>query len=141
MTRSAPSMSTEVRAVFDAWPKEARAPLLELRTIIYSTASRTPGVGPLEEALRWGEPAYLTSQSRSGSTIRIGWKPARPTQVAMYFHCRTNLLATFRTIFPGEFVYEGDRAIVLGVDEAFDRDALAMCVAASLRYRLDRARS
>jgi hypothetical protein len=59
----------------------------------------------------------------------------------MYFHCRTNLVATFRTIFPGEFVYDGDRAIVLGVDEAFDRDALAMCVAASLRYRLDRARS
>lgn len=139
MTCAPPPLSTEVRMVFDAWPSAARAHLLELRALIFSTARHTPDVGALEEALRWGEPAYITSQSNSGSTIRIGWKSTRPDQVAIYFHCRTNLVQRFRTLFWREFDFEGNRAILLGLGKPFDQDALSFCIAASLRYRLDRA--
>jgi len=65
-------MSPEVAAVFDRYPAELREQLLELRSIVLDTAATTDGVGALEEALRWGEPAYLTTQSGSGSTVRIG---------------------------------------------------------------------
>jgi hypothetical protein len=32
----------------------------------------TPGVGALHETLKWGQPAYLTPETRSGTTLRLG---------------------------------------------------------------------
>ena len=123
-----------VAQAFAACPSAVRSRLMALRALIFETAAATPGVGPLEETLKWGEPAYVTAESRSGSTVRIGWKKAQPSQVAMYFHCRTNLVETFRTLFPGDFRFEGNRAIVFDASDAVPRDALAVCVAAALTY-------
>jgi len=39
--------------------------------MIFDVAKKTPGVGKLEEDLRWGQPSYLTLETGSGSTIRI----------------------------------------------------------------------
>jgi len=115
-----------------------RRKLLALRALIFKTAASTEGVGELEETLKWGEPAYVTAQSGSGSTIRIDWKKNRPAQYAMYFHCQTDLITTFRTIFPREFAYEGNRAIVFESDTKLPADALAFCIAAALTYHSSR---
>jgi len=45
--------------------------LMQLRKLIFDVASATEGVGELEETLKWGQPSYLTSQSKSGSTINF----------------------------------------------------------------------
>ena len=111
-----------------------RRKLLALRELILRTAATTEGVGELEETLKWGEPAYLTSQSGSGSTVRIAWKKSKATEYAMYFNCQTTLVETFKTIFPREFRYEGNRAIVFTESEPVARKALAFCVAAALTY-------
>ena len=92
-------------------------------------------MGELEEKLKWGEPAYVTSQSKSGSTIRINRKKSSDTQYAMYFNCQTTLVETFRTLFPNEFVFEGNRAIVFDQDKKIPTDALRYCIAAALTYR------
>ena len=97
------------------------------------------GVGELEETLRWGEPAYLTSKSRSGSTVRIAWKQTDPTRYAMYFHCQTNLIATLRRRFPTELEFEGNRAIVFDEAEVLPTDTLRVCIAAALTYHRARA--
>ncbi len=123
-----------VAQAFKAYPPAFRPKLLALRELIFKVAASTPGVGKLEETLKWGEPAYLTSQTKSGSTVRIDWKRSCPTQYAMYFHCRTNLIDTFRTLFPDEFKFEGNRAIVFNESDAVPSDALAFCVAAALTY-------
>ena len=44
---------------------------MKLRQLIFDVAAKTKDVGQLEETLKWGEPAYLTSESKSGSLIRI----------------------------------------------------------------------
>lgn len=129
-----------VAQAFEAYPPNMRPKLLALRELIFSVAASTPGVGKLEESLKWGEPAYLTPQSKSGSTVRIGWKCSSPTQYAMYFHCQTNLVDTFRTLFPGEFKFEGNRAIVFTEFDAVPMDSLAFCVAAALTYHLNQGR-
>ncbi|WP_296445587.1 DUF1801 domain-containing protein [Rhodoferax sp. UBA5149] len=129
-----PFASAEVAKVFDAYPADVRHKLLALRELIFRTASSTEGVGELEETLKWGEPAYLTSKSKSGSTIRIDWKKARPAEYAMYFNCKTTLVDTFRTLFPTEFKFEGNRAIVFKAAEAVRADSVAFCVAAALTY-------
>jgi Domain of unknown function (DU1801) len=129
-----PFTSTAVAQAFEAYPAPMRRQLLALRELILRTAATSDGVGPLEEVLKWGEPAYLTSKSGSGSTIRIAWKKAKPTEYAMYFNCRTTLVETFKTLFPREFVYEGNRAIVFKASTPLATDALAFCIAAALTY-------
>ena len=129
-----PFQSAAVAAVFEGYPPGIRRKLLALRKLIFETAASTDGVGELEETLKWGEPAYLTSQTKSGSTVRIAWKRSSPSQYAMYFHCQTNLVETFRTLFPSEFTFEGNRAIVFNESDHVPTDSLAFCVAAALAY-------
>ena len=64
--------NADVQQAFHEFPPEIRTKLLALRKLILDTAASIEGVGPIEETLKWGQPAYLTSQSKSGSTIRLG---------------------------------------------------------------------
>ena len=124
----------EVIATFHSYPPSISTKLMALRKVILQTAAQTTGVGDIEETLKWGEPAYLTSKSGTGGTIRIGWKKSSPDEYAMYFNCKTNLIDTFRTIFPDDFKYEGNRAIVFGLNSVIPADALRFCIAAALTY-------
>ena len=124
-----------VDAVFDAYPKPVKAKLLALRRLILGTAKATQGVGALEETLKWGQPSYLTSESKSGSTIRIDQVKAEPGQVAVYFHCQTNLVETFRELYP-ELRYEGNRAILLDAADRLPESELRHCVGLALTYHL-----
>ncbi len=134
-----PFENAAVAQAFDAYPVTLRHKLLALRELIFQTAALAEGVGMIEETLKWGEPAYVTSQSKSGSTIRIGWKKSRPSQYAMYFHCQTNLVDTFRALFPAEFKFEGNRAIVFDEHDVVPTDSLAFCIAAALTYHRSKA--
>jgi hypothetical protein len=125
-----------VAAVFEDYPPKFRRKLLALRRLILKTAKSTDRVGKLEETLKWGEPAYLTSETKSGSTIRIAWKRSKPTQCAMYFHCQTNLVPTFRELFSDYFRFEDNRAIVFHEDDDLPTEQLSLCIAAALTYHL-----
>ncbi len=127
-----------VARVFQKCPTDVRRKLLTLRELIFRTAASTDGVGALEETLKWGEPAYLSSEGGSGSTIRIAWKKATPSHYAKYFNCQTTLVETFKTLFPNDFRFEGNRAIVFDAAEPVPMDALAHCIAAALTYHRTR---
>lgn len=124
-----------VEAVFDAYPKPVKTKLLALRRLILDTAKTTKGVGALEETLKWGQPSYLTPETKSGSTIRIDQVKAEPGQYAVYFHCQTNLVETFRELYP-ELRYGGNRCILLDAQEKVPEAALRHCVALALTYHL-----
>jgi hypothetical protein len=124
-----------VDRVFDAYPGPVKAKLLALRRLILDTAKATEGVGALQEALKWGQPSYLTSESKSGSTVRIDQVKAESGQVAVYFHCQTNLVETFRELYP-ELRYSGNRAILLDAGDRFPEAELRHCVALALTYHL-----
>ena len=128
----------KVLEVFEGYPPPIRDKLLALRSLIFETAAKTPGVGAIEETLKWGEPAYITRQTQSGSTVRIDWKPSKPNQYCMYFICTTTLVQTFRTVFPHDFKYDGNRALVFDLDADVPMDSLAFCIAAALTYRRER---
>ena len=122
----------DVAAVFGRYPEEVRKKLMNLRRLILDTALETEGVGGLEETLRWGEPSYITKVSKSGSTVRIGWKESNPRQYGLYFHCSTKLVDTFREIHGDRFTFEGNRAIIF--DEGDDVPEEEHCIALSLTY-------
>ncbi|WP_026603173.1 DUF1801 domain-containing protein [Methylomonas sp. 11b] len=134
-----PFLNTTVKAVFDEYPPEIRRKMLVLREAIFAVAA-SEGVGQLEETLKWGEPAYITAETGCGSTIRMAWKKDKRTQYAMYFICTTNLVETFRTLFPYQFKYEGNRAIVFQETEDVDMDSLSICISAALTYHWNKGR-
>ncbi|MEO0915939.1 MAG: DUF1801 domain-containing protein [Pseudomonadota bacterium] len=121
------SVPADVRAVMAAYPAPARALLAEVRALLFDVAAEV-GAGPLAEVLKWGEPAYLTTETGSGSTVRLAVKDGRP---AAFFICTTGLVDGFRSDFP-ELSYQGNRGIWL--DENLDKDALAQCLARALTY-------
>jgi hypothetical protein len=131
-----PFGNASVERVFAGYPDRVRGSMLELRELVFQAAASTEGVGPIEETLKWGEPAYVTSATKSGSTVRMDWKPSKPEQFALYFHCQTNLVETFRTLFPHDFEFQGNRALVFKVGERIPKDAVAFCISASLTYHL-----
>jgi Domain of unknown function (DU1801) len=130
-----------VDAVFAAYPKPLKAKLLALRRLIFDTAKTTEGVGALQETLKWGQPSYLTPETKSGSTIRIDQVKSTPGQYAMFFHCQTDLVETFRELYPNEFSYGGNRSILLNAQNKVPEAALRHCVALALTYHLTKRKA
>lgn len=125
-----------VRAVFESYPEPVRSKLMALRNVIFDTAASTAGVGRIEEALKWGQPSYLTSSTRSGSTIRIDQIKDTPGKLGLYFHCQTSLVETFRSHYSDRLRFEGNRCIVLDAAEPLPESALRHCIAIALTYHL-----
>ena len=75
-------MNKLVKQKFQTYPEDIKPKMEKLRNIIFEVAKNTEGVGELVETLKWGEPAYLTSKTKSGTTIRIDWKPKYPQKKA-----------------------------------------------------------
>ncbi len=133
--------AADAAAVFATYPDAVRDALLVLRRLIFDTADGIEGVGAIEETVKWGQPSYLTSQTRSGSTIRIApTSPDSAHDYAMYFICRTNLVPTFYTLFGDVFTYEKDRALLFRVGESLPTNELRECVAMALTYHLSNGR-
>ena len=129
METSTPMASPEVAAVYADLPEPVKGRLLELRELVISTAEETDGVVGLAEALRWGEPSFIT---KSGSTIRMN--QAGSDRYALYFNCQSKLVDTFRALFPQTFRFEGNRAIVFNIDEPLPTDELRICISLALTY-------
>ena len=131
-----PRLSAELKAVYAQSPTPARRVLMQLRKLIYATAGSDPRIGALEETLKWGEPAFLTPMTKSGTTVRCAWKPKAPADVGLYFNCQTSLIETFRTLYAKELRFEGNRAIKLAIAQPLPEEALARVIHAALTYHL-----
>jgi hypothetical protein len=122
-------MDPMVRAAFDAAPPAARPGMLALRHLIFTVAGATRGIGPLTEALRWGQPAYLTLATRSGCSLRIG---PTSTGFGLFVHCRTTLIKDFLAGPGADFRTEGSRAVLFNDGEGVDHPALNFLIARAL---------
>ncbi|MCP3369799.1 DUF1801 domain-containing protein [Bradyrhizobium cajani] len=135
---TAPPLPREVKVAFDAYPAPIRRRLLQVRRLIFATAKAHDAVGRLTETLKWGEPAYLTEDTGSGSTIRLGRGKNSEAHAAVLFNCKTTLVETFRERFPDEFEYRQNRELLLEVSGALPKRPLAICLSLALTYHLDR---
>jgi hypothetical protein len=128
-----PFATANVRAKFNSYPGNVRASLIVLRGLIFETAKSLDGVGEIEETLKWGQPSYLTSSSKSGSTIRIDALKDNDGY-AVYFHCQTNLVETFRELYPAQMTYGGNRSILFRSGDKIPEKALRHCIGLALTY-------
>ena len=125
-------MPKDVEAAFAAFDPQLRKELELCREHILSTAAEVDGVGKLTETLKWGQPSYLTEESQSGSTIRLGGTAEGP---ALYVHCATDLIDQFRTHYPDTFDYEGKRALIVRDGLESVAYELRHCIALALTYK------
>jgi hypothetical protein len=125
-----------VAAIFRAYPAPLRARLMVPRDLVFDVAAKTGGGGALQENLKWGQPSYLTAETGSGTTVRIDRIKASQGRYAMYFHCRSGLIETFREFYPDSFVFEGKRAIVFEVADRVPVRALRHCIGLTLTRHL-----
>ena len=121
----------EVKKVFNAYPDNISAKMLFLRQLVLETAAETDGVKSIEETLKWGEPSYIT---KHGSTVRMDWKKSKPEQYAMYFHCKTKLVDTFKELYRDKLKFEGNRAIVFNINDKIPVNELKHCISLSVTY-------
>ncbi len=106
-----PAFATpEIKAPFAVSDPLARKGLLRLRQLIFDTAAETPEAGRVEEALRWGQPSYLTRECKTGSTIRLG--VPKGARFALFVHCQSRLIPEFASAFPAWDWFDGTRAVL-----------------------------
>ena len=130
--------SSEVEAVFKAYPKEIQSRLMFLRQLIFDVASKTNGVGELEETLKWGQPSYLTTQTKSGSLVRIDRIKSQEGKYAMFFHCQTTLVDSFKEMYRGQFKFGGNRSIIFDLKDEVPVKELSHCISMALTYYLNK---
>ncbi|THB79590.1 MAG: DUF1801 domain-containing protein [Desulfobulbaceae bacterium] len=124
-------MDKSVLEVFDSYPDSIRIKMIELRAIILEAAAALESYSSFEETLKWGEPSYLM---KGGSTIRIDWKESNPDYLGVYFSCQSKLIDSFRATIGKDFRYEGNRAILLGVDSPLPKETLLQCFSVAFTY-------
>lgn len=129
-----PALSPDLQAVIDTYPKPARAGVLALRRLIHKEAKALPQVGRIEEALRWGQPAFLTPHSGAGSTLRLGLH--RKAQFAIFAHCQTTIIASYAQAFPGWDRIDGNRAVLFDTLEQIEPLRLSHLIRHALTYHL-----
>jgi len=126
-------MPAQVREVFELMPAPQREALLEIRAVILDVARLSDDVGPLVETLKWSQPAYLTEQSRSGTTVRLA--PFGASDIAILVHCQTTLIDDFRGLYP-HLTFDKTRAVVFSLDHQIPVDPVRRFVSMALAYRL-----
>ena len=136
---TAPPLPREVGRAFDVLPAPIGKRLLQVRALIFATTAAHDDVGRLTETLKWGEPAYLTGETGSGSTIRLG-RLKDSERAAILFNCRTTLVDNSRERFPDQFEYRQTRALLLDVSGRLPKQPLSVCLTLALTYHLDRRR-
>ncbi|MCF8467587.1 MAG: DUF1801 domain-containing protein [Sneathiella sp.] len=121
-----------VAATYKSYPGTVRRKLLALRQLIFETAEKTSGVGPVQETLKWGVPSYQDGH-KNGTPIRL-----EPTKKAghygLYVHCQTSLINEFRQACPHSFEYSGTRALLFGPEDQPPKRELEEFITKTLIY-------
>ena len=119
------------REAFRKYPENVFPKLQRLRELVHEAGESIEPTITIEESLKWGEPTFLT---KNGSTIRIDWKVKKADQYAIYFNCHSQLIPVFRLLFNNVFTFEGNRAIILDLDEKIPETELKIIFTAALTY-------
>ncbi len=127
----ASQMNPSVKQVIDSYPNEIQDKILQLRQLVFDVAKESDL--SLTETLKWNEPSYLT---KGGSTVRIAWRKSFLNHYGIFFNCKTSLIETFKEIYPQEFNFDGNRALIFSLDDELPEKELKHCVHLSFNYHV-----
>ncbi len=129
----APDLPAPVAAAIADYPDAQRDTFMALRALVYEIAQRTEGVSPVEETLKWGQPAFVT---RSGTTVRLAAARGDDGAVGVYTSCQTPLVADFATEHGDRFLYDAGRGIHVVAGRPIPALELADFLESALTYKM-----
>jgi hypothetical protein len=122
--------------IYEEYPIKVKAFLLEMRNIILDIAKKEKEVGFIEEVVRWGQPTFLTTETKSGTMIRIDRYKKQDDKIAIYFHCQTQIIKMIHLKYGDKLTYDGNRAIIFDINKSLPRRVIKDCALLALRYNL-----
>ncbi len=131
-----------VKNTFNSYPKDIRDKLLYIRELIFTIANEHEEIGDIEETLKWGNPSYLTSKPKSGTTIRLSTLTSIEYKYAISVHCQTTLIAEFKQAYK-YLEFEGNRSIILDIRKELPISAIEdfLYLALTYHYRKNSSRA
>ena len=105
------------------WPVSAKEMLWRCRAIFHDVAEQAK-VGTLDETLKWGQPSWRPSKSRTGSTLRIDWNPKFPDRLSFFVDCKTDLAARMQTLYPDLPENDGQRHLAITLSAPLPEQAI-----------------
>jgi hypothetical protein len=124
-------MTDVIQNKLSQYPANISTALNALRKLIYSLVDELE-LGDIEETLKWGEPSFKV---KTGSPIRIDWKAATPDNYYLFFNCQTKLVDTFRELYSDVLELQGNRAIVLTLNQPLPEAKIKHCLTLALTYQ------
>ena len=91
-----------------------------------------PQIGPVEEGLRWGQPAFLTPQTGAACSLRIG--PCKPDGFGLFVHCKSGLIPAFAAGPGAGMRFGGTRAVLFDAVADINGAALSLLIGQALCY-------
>lgn len=138
MYKQVQDMDQHIITAYERFSEPVSKRLLEIRRLLLDIAHHDHEIGPITETLKWGEPSYLTEQSKSGTTIRLSHVKERSDVCGVYVHCQTRLIGEFRDSFGDELEFSGNRAVLIDVNTPLDETLITMFLRKALTYHLKR---
>lgn len=129
-------MDEQIRKAYDRFDALVAKRLLEIRLLILELAEQDDQIGKITETLKWGEPSYLTEQSKSGTTIRLSKVNDEANYCGIYVHCQTRLISEFRDSFADALEFSGNRAVLIDVNKPLEETPVKMFLQKALTYHL-----
>lgn len=126
----------QTQAAWKGLPGPLVEKLIALRKLVLEVAGDNPAIGPLEETLKWGEPAFLTLVTGAGTTVRINRHQRNDDKYAFYVHCQTDLVERYKQLYHDRFEFDGDRAVIFDVQDELPVEAVRHCITMALTYHL-----
>ncbi len=125
-----------VKAVFDSYSETVQERLMQLRSLVFEVAAHDSRIGLIEETLKWGQPSYLPSTTKSGTTVRIDANTKTDGNCALYVHCGTDLVTRWRELYGDLLHFEGNRAVIFESGKPLPTEAVKHIIAMALTYHL-----
>ena len=115
------------------WSAPAQKCAHTCRTLFH-TIAKDADTGPLEESLKWGQPAWRPRTARTGATLRMHWDAATPDRLSLYVDCKTDLAARMQDIYPDLPLNDGQRHLGININAPLPEQALAHLAEMTFTY-------
>lgn len=127
-------MNRDVELKYKTYPPKVRKEMFALRKFILDIAKKDEEIDFNCEALKWGEPSFLTKSS--GTTLRIDWKEKTPEYISIFVNCQTKLISMFKELYPNDFEYNRNRELRIPIKGKYSKTKLKKCIELVLKYNL-----
>lgn len=120
---------TDIQALYPKYSALEKQKLTEMQNLIHKVADESDI--EISEGVKWGQLSFATPNE---TPIRID--KFSDTQIALFVHCQTHLIETWRSLFSDRLHFSKNRAIIIDLNEPLPEEQLKICIDQAFNYHL-----